>query len=285
MGVPADIVPVVMLGGQVTGLRPFAAEGRPAPLLKIHGGKSIFQLTVLRGQQFGSPPVIVCPVSLRNTVRRQLSEIGVKPAVIIAEPFQRSTAAAAALAAFYLNNKEKLMLVMPSDQMVCDEGVFYEDISNCVPAAKKGVVLLGVKPRCAETSYGYIRQGIVRNGLFSSVSAFYEKPDFKEAQALCRDGHVLWNTGMFLANPSYFLHELQIYAGDIYRCVQRSYFSARVNADTIFPQDSEFDKIPAASVEHAVMEKSTTLTVCHVKIRWGDVGTWKKFLRMKVAGI
>lgn len=282
MGVPHEIVPVILVGGCVTGLRPLAGHSKPPPFLRLHEKRSLFQDAVLRGSLF-SRPVIVCSEKLKNLVRKQLLEIGITPASMIIEPYGKGTAAAVALAAFHLQNQNKIMLVMPSDQIVPEHGVFQKNVLKCLDDAGSGMVLLGVTPQCPETSYGYIRQGVEHRGESSQVSAFYEKPNAIMAQALSSDPHVLWNTGIFMSRPRHYLSELQIYAGDIYRCAQRSYFSARNIGDTVCTQADEFDKIPVMSVECAIMEKSTTLFVYDLQMRWGDVGTWKKFFRLKVA--
>lgn len=282
MGVPHEIVPVILVGGGVTGLRPLAGQHRPPPFLRLYDKRSLFQDAVLRGALF-SKPVIVCSEKLKDPVRKQLMEIGITPAAIIVEPYGKGTAAAVALAAFHIQNQGKIMLVMPSDQIIPDHGIFQKNVMACSEEAGDGLVLLGVEAQYPDVSYGYIRQGVAHRGASSQVSAFYEKPDVKRAQALASDPRVLWNTGIFMARPRHYLSELQIYAGDIYRFAQRSYFAAKNNGDIVYPQAEEFDKMPAMSVECAVMEKSTTLFVYDLKMRWGDVGTWKKFLRLKIA--
>lgn len=283
MGALLEIVPVVLLGGCSTVLRPLSGQSKLSPLLKLRNRRSLFQETVLRGNHFSSP-VIVCPARLVPIVRSQLSEIKVRPEKIIVEPFERGTAAAAALAAFYLKDKEKLMLVMPSDQVIADIDLFQHGVLSCMEGAQTSVVMMGVKAHSPDVSYGYIRQGATRAGGLSQVSAFYEKPHQKKARSLYRDSHVLWNTGVFLTHPNCLLQELQIYAGDIYRGVQRSYFSSRHNSDIVAVQGIEFEKIPAASLEQAMMEKSTSLYVHQADMRWSDVGTWRRFLRMKFVG-
>lgn len=283
MGAFSDVVPVILLGGCSTVLRPLSPHSKLSPLLKVHHRKSLFQEAVLRGAAF-SPPVIVCPASLAPLVRAQLTEIHAKVEKIIVEPFERGTAAASALAAFYLKDKGKLMLVMPSDHMIDDADLFMQGVESCMEGAQVSVVVMGVRAHRPDVSYGYIRQGAERSGGLSQITAFYEKPQQRMARSLYRDSHVLWNTGVFLTHPNSLLQELQIYAGDIYRGAQRSYFSSRHNSDTVTVQGIEFEKVPVSSLEHAIMEKSTSLFVHHADMRWSDVGTWKRFLRLKLVG-
>lgn len=279
---PDDIVPVILAGSGVTGLRPIAGTKRPPPFLRLHARRSFFQDALLRGSLFARP-VIVCQDTLIDLVRKQMEEVGIRPAAIIAEPARMGTAAAVSMASFHLKNKGKLMLVMPSDHVINDHGIFQKNVLSCAQDADRGILMLGTAPAYAESQYDYIRHSAVKLGQSADVLEFHEKPDRKQAGELINDPHMLWNTGIFMARPRHYLDALQIYAGDIYRNAQRAYFAAQNNADTVYPQAEEFAKIRAASVEHVIMKNCEELFVYDLKMRWSDAGTWKRLLRLKIA--
>lgn len=281
---PRDIVPVILAGGAVTGLWPLASASCPPPFLRLDGAHSFFQKTVLRTSMFHAP-IILCQDYHRAIVTKQLSAINVKPHVIITEPCRKGTAAAIALAAFHLKGKGKIMLVMPSDHVLCHAGAFRREVVRAMTGDINGMILFGAPPRYAEKSYGYISYE-AQNGAdetLHKVTAFREKPTDTELHHILSAGNVLWNTGIFLAPPQNYLDALQERAGDIYRASQRAYFSAQNNGDMLYPQAAEFAKMPESSVEEAVFARGAQCDVVRVdNMQWSDAGTWTKFMRAKL---
>lgn len=281
MVAPHDIVPVILAGGRVTGLKPLAGRNRIPPFLRLHAGGSFFQDTIKRTRLF-SKPVVMCREGALAQVQMQLSEIGAQASAIISEPEQKGTAAAIALAAFHLKNQGKRMLVLPADQIIQDHVAFQREMMVCGDLADEGIVLVGSKPNYAEKGYGYIELTDELGGGTYGVKAFHEQP----GRALMRKSHsspqVVWNTGIFISRPRFYLDALQCLQPDLYRSCQRAYYAAEVHGAVIYPQEDEFSKIGYASVDQAIFERHDGFSVYVSEMPWGDAGTWKRFIRLKL---
>src|SRR5207244_12861101 len=80
-----------------------------------------------------------------------------------------------------------------------DEG-FRRALAAAATAAAAGRVLaLGVRPRWAETGYGYLELGEVLDAAtgLQRVVRFVEKPDRVRSEAFLASGRHLWNVGVF----------------------------------------------------------------------------------------
>lgn len=276
------VTPVLLAGGMGTRLKPLTGMNSPKPFLKLLSAKSLFQETVLRSLAFGAP-VIVCHENYLSFVKEQLKAIHVKPRVIILEPEHKGTAAAIALAAFYLKNKGETMLVLPTDHYVEDAENFEDCVDHGIPHAQNAIVALGAVPTRPESGYGYVEYvpHSEQEGVFK-VRNFVEKPDVKKARAFIKQGTYLWYTGMFLSRPKTFLDLVKTHTPDLYKTAERSFYAGNEASSVYTVNTEDFSKIDAVSVDIAIMEKLKNAYVCVLETFWGDVGTWPQILRQKV---
>src|SRR5438874_3732165 len=125
------IYPVILSGGSGTRLWPMSRSLYPKQLLALFGDTSLLQQTVSRiaGKPDFAPPVIVANEEHRFIIAEQLREIGVEPAALLLEPVGRNTAPAAAVAALRIAESDTggLVLVMPSDHAIADQGLSQGD--------------------------------------------------------------------------------------------------------------------------------------------------------------
>ena len=190
-----SIHPVVLSGGSGTRLWPLSREALPKQFLKFHGDHSLLQATILRtiGLPDASAPTILANNEHRFLIAQQLQEIGVVARDIILEPVGRNTAPALAIAALSIvaEDPEGLMLALPSDHLIADGNAFRDEVLAAVPAARAGhLVTFGIRPRWAETGYGYIACGSALPGdvACSAVARFVEKPDVARAERFLAEG-------------------------------------------------------------------------------------------------
>lgn len=277
----ATIHPVVLSGGSGSRLWPLSREHYPKQLLPLIGARTMIQDTALRvaGDGRFADPLVVCGQEHRFLIAQQLQEVGLTPAAIVLEPFGRDTAAAAAVAAIIVADKEPdgLVLLMPADHSIADPAGFKEAVNSAAPAARAGaIVTFGVVPKRPETGYGYIRRGgaLPDHPSVFVVDAFVEKPQREAAEEMVAGGKHLWNSGMFLFAASTLIRELETHTPGILTACRSAVSGGSVDLDFFRLEPSAFAESPATSLDYAVMERTDQAAVLPVDIGWTDVGSW-----------
>jgi mannose-1-phosphate guanylyltransferase/mannose-6-phosphate isomerase len=273
------IYPVVLSGGSGTRLWPLSRAALPKQLLRLRGEHTMIQDTVLRAQMPGTAaPVLICNDGHRFLVAEQMQEIGIKPSAVVLEPVARNTAPAAAVAALITaeQDKEGVVLLLPSDHFVDDVAAFHRAALAGAEAAREGrLVTFGIAPTRAETGYGYIkrRSSALSRGAFD-VEAFVEKPDAQKAEAYLASGDYCWNSGMFAFRADVFLDELAKLQPEILSAAKAAVAAAQRDLDFVRLDLDAFAKAPIISIDYAVMEKTSHAAVVPCEIGWSDVGSW-----------
>lgn len=273
------IVPVILAGGAGSRLWPLSTERRPKPFHRLGGGHSLIQDTIRRldGASLGGPvaPVVICRREHERLLRAQLAEIQAAPAAIVLEPVQRNTAAAAVVAARCVAaiDASALVLLLPTDHAIADPSAFHRLLPAASHHAESHLVVFGVKPERAETSYGYIRCGARIGANTHRIGRFLEKPDAATADGFLRHGNCLWNCGIFLFPPALLLAEMADHRPDILASAD-SAWAAAVWKDDRVRLPASFARCPAASLDVAVMERTRRGIVVGCDIGWRDLGSW-----------
>ncbi len=268
---------VIMAGGKGTRFWPLSRETFPKQFLKIIGEKTLLESTIERLHGVAQPEnmMIITTSNQSELVRWQTKET-ISPDCVIVEPEGRNTAPAIALAAFRIRkeNKDALMLVLPSDHHITRLAAFEAAISEAVAGAAAGnLVTFGIVPDRPETGYGYIKSGkTVRKNLFR-VESFVEKPDARHARVFLKDKSYLWNSGIFVFKAQTMINELKKYMPDLYKAF--SGIEKQLGTD----QESAalknvYSRIKADSIDYGVLEKSKKVFVVRSDFGWSDVGSW-----------
>lgn len=276
------ITPVILSGGSGTRLWPVSRELNPKQFLDFFGKYSLFQQTVLRVKSRGfESPIVVCNNEHRFTAAEEIQKIKAEAKAIIIEPCARNTAPAIAIAALKMitsDQKNDVMLVMPSDHIIRNDKKFISQVKEHFDAAQAGhLITFGIKPDKVETGYGYIKKSAAIENFSDifSVEKFIEKPDQKTAEKFCADEDYLWNSGIFMFRASAYLEALQKYYNQIFIACIGAHNKARQDLDfTRLPQE-EFEQCANISIDYAVMEKSEKVAVVPVDVGWSDVGSWQ----------
>lgn len=273
------IRPAILCGGAGTRLWPLSRQLQPKQLLALAGGQSLLQQTAARlsGEQF-APAVVVSGEDQRFFIKRQLEETGTEVEAILLEPRGRNTAAAAALAAAWLDStgRNELMLLVPSDHVIGDRQAFLDAIAIATPYAEQGaIVTFGAKPTEANTQYGYIEAADEKlSDGASPIARFHEKPDAARAAGYVASGRFYWNCGIFLARASTLLGEMRQLLPDSLDAIARSVDGAARDGLFVRPAADSFSEAENISIDHAIMEKTSRGVVVPVQMAWSDVGSW-----------
>jgi mannose-1-phosphate guanylyltransferase/mannose-6-phosphate isomerase len=251
----------------------------PKQFLTLNGDQSLFQATLSRlaGIQDGPlTPIVVSNEDHRFLVAEQCRALGIKPQAILLEPIGRNTAPAiaAAVVKALATGRDELLLVLPADHVFDDLDALHKAFEAGTPAARDGrIVTFGIVPNKAETGYGYIRVA-EKSEEIQAVQAFVEKPDLATAEQYLADGRYYWNSGMFLFQASSMLAQLEEHAPLVLDAVQAALKNAKEDLDFTRLDTMAFATAENISIDYAVMERSSQVSVVPLDAGWNDVGSW-----------
>ena len=282
-----DIRAVVLAGGSGTRFWPLGREGRPKQFLPITGREPMLVQTVRRVRPLVPEKkfVVVADAARARAARRLLPRLP-KSAFLI-EPQARNTGPALMLATarVWLEDPEAVVAVLPADHLVRDEARFRRVLAAGAEAAAREPVLVtfGIPPTHPATGFGYIRHDRTRGKRIAGTSfypvlAFKEKPGPALAEKYLAAGDHAWNSGMFLWRAGVFAAKLEAFAPELVPAwngllkALRSGSAARLAA--------AFARVPALSIDYALMEKAGGVIVADGDFGWSDVGAWSTLLEI-----
>lgn len=227
----------------------------------------------------GGPAVIVTNADHAFLVSRQLDEIGVGvgDCRLIVEPVARGTAPAAALAVLDVaaETPDAVVLIAPSDHLILKIEAFEQSVAAAARLAQQGhISTIGVTATAPETGYGYIMRGERLGDDGYKVESFVEKPAKARAETLIASGRVDWNSGIFVAQASTLLSEMERHAPEMLTAARAAMSAARHTESAILPDLDSFEGCPANSIDYAVMEKTERAAVVPGDLGWSDLGSW-----------
>ena len=260
----------------------------------------MLQSTALRLRGFAaeatSAPIVVCNDSHRFVTRRQLQEIGIVDAQLIAEPVGRNTAPALTLAALLAAERttsvDPVLLVMPADHAIPDLASFHAALAVALRAtqahsggetAGDAIVTFGIVPVEPATGYGYLRIGgtSAYDPSAFALDRFVEKPTLEVAREYVDSKEYLWNSGLFVVRASVWLRAMESFEPGILVACKSALASAKKVGDDLLPEAAVFAACPSNSIDYAVMEKLAAHpevgihgAVVPLSAGWSDIGSW-----------
>ena len=274
------LIPIILCGGVGSRLWPVSRESHPKPFIRLADGQSLLQKTFLRAAQLSGVEEILVATNRdlffktedefreTNTTQRAIS--------FILEPFGRNTAAAIAAAALQIaqtHGDEALMLVLPADHLISDQVAFSAAVTEAAALAQQGkLVTFGIQPEGPETGYGYIEaEG-------HNVLNFVEKPSLEKAKEYVSSGRFFWNSGMFCFTAGSLIREMEQHCPDILlatkTCIEQSRLATGKGFSQLELDSDSFKLVPDNSIDYAVIEKSSQVSVVPCRIGWSDIGSW-----------
>ncbi|POZ60799.1 mannose-1-phosphate guanylyltransferase/mannose-6-phosphate isomerase [Chromobacterium alticapitis] len=283
-----NVTPVILCGGSGTRLWPLSRIGLPKQFLCLTGNESLFQQAAQRLCRLSNIDIQVAPLFIvtgeehRFLAVEQLREIDVALGSALLEPVGRNTAPALTMAALATmeGGQDSILVVTPSDQTVADSTAFTAATQAAIQEAADGtIVILGVSPDRPESGYGYIqidKSDAVNHAAI--VKRFVEKPDEATAKAYLEEGGYFWNAGMFVLKASTWLRALERFRPDILESTRAAWNARSTDALFVRPGKTEFDAIPAESVDYAAMEhcpgSDLPIKMIPLDAGWNDLGAW-----------
>ncbi len=280
-GAGIDLRAVILAGGRGTRFWPLGRANRPKQFLPIAGRKPMIVETVDRVRPLVPMERILMVADAAQTRSLRRLFPGMTAANFVVEPLARNTAPSLMLATarVWLDNPEAVVAVLPADQLIREPEKFLVKLGAAAAfaAADPSIVTFGIRPTYPATGYGYIhfsKNHPRRMGrqVFYPARAFREKPGLGLARRFLASGAYAWNSGMFIWRADVFVRKLEAYAPDLLPFWKRM-VEALEKKDTKMLAGA-FEKIPAISIDYALMEKARGVVVCPGDFGWSDVGAW-----------
>ena len=277
------ITPVLLCGGSGTRLWPLSRKSYPKQFVPLMGEETLFQASAKRlsGQGEGlsfTSPMVLTNADFRFIVTEQLQAVGIDPGPILIEPEGRNTAPAILAAALHAaaNDPEAILLVAPSDHVVPDAEAFHAAVARGLEALGKGdLVTFGITPTHPETAYGYLElAGRPEGGALVALSRFVEKPDAVRAAEMVEAGTFLWNAGIFLFRAKDVVDAFETHAPQLMGPVRASLEEAQADLGFLRLAPGPWAGAEDISIDYAVMEKASNLSVVPFDSAWSDLGGW-----------
>ena len=272
------LIPIILSGGAGTRLWPLSWGDHPKQFLPLVSERTLIQETLLRvkGLKLGSP-IVSCGEGHRFMVAQQIGEISETKPVILLEPMAKNTAPAiaAACCAAMKQDKDAVVVVLPSDHVIADVEAFQKAVQVAAVNAEKGyLVTFGIVPTFPSTGYGHVKAAGKETDGAWTLERFVEKPCLEKAQEYLASGEYAWNSGMFVFKAETFLEELKVHSPEMADLSIEAFEKAAVETDFIRLDKEAFGKIKGDSIDYAVMEKTTKGRVVKLNAGWDDVGSW-----------
>ncbi len=273
------VYPLIICGGNGTRLWPVSRTQSPKQFQKVGeaDSRTFFQSAVERHRGEGyEAPIIVSALRHRDTIASQLAEIGVQ-ADVIHEPMGRNTGPAVLAAAFAVlaRDPQALMVVVPADHVI-DGDINSTIMAMRAPAVGGKIITFGIKPRYAETGFGYITDGgpdFDFPGL-RTVERFVEKPPTRKARLLVESNIAYWASGISMFSAATIIAEYRKFDPATTAVVERAVAEGVRAADGLELNADLFGTAVAAPTESMVFEKTTRIALAPLDVNWSDVGSW-----------
>jgi mannose-1-phosphate guanylyltransferase len=202
---------------------------------------------------------------------------------ILGEPMGRNSAPAIAWAAATIarQDPQAIMAAFSADAVITQVEALRQTLHLAYELAEQGhMVTLGIKPSTPETGYGYIRfaEAISEGYGYEAFRAerFVEKPNLVTAQSYLRDGHYVWNSGMFIWKVETILAELRQHLPELMRKIDLI-VDAMNTPQASSTLDELWPTLQAISIDYGVLEKTRNLVVIPADLGWNDVGNWEQY--------
>ena len=274
------VYPLIICGGKGSRMWPISRTQSPKQFQKIGGPQSVtfFQAAVSRHRgALYHDPCIVTGTHLRGMVAQQLREIQSAATFTLCEPVGRNTGPAVLAAAYKIlqQDPDAVFVVVPADHVI--EGNLDTVIASCLSAAEAGhVITFGVKPRYAETGFGYITDGgpIEHMDTVRKVGKFVEKPPRDVAENLISGGGAFWASGISMFRADTIISEYETQDPKTATSVRASLDLADHQPEALYLDEEQFSQARSQPTESAVFENTDKIVLAPLDVEWNDVGSW-----------
>lgn len=283
---------VILAGGSGQRLWPLSTKKCPKHLVTFIDNKSLLEQTIERISGNTS-------ISLKDTVSENQKTLDYKIWIltnqeqlalvenhiqhlqlknsnitVVAEPTARNTAPAILWMCEKINklDNDATIIILPADHFIPEKEIFNKTVEQAVTFAQNNasIITFGIIPTNPATGYGYIQADTsVCQNIFSVIK-FHEKPDLIKANQYINQPNMFWNAGIFIGKVSTFLNEFKTHSKKLFDDMQ-DYLNGTI----------PYDALENISIDYAIMERSSNISLIPATFEWHDVGNLAVFLSLK----
>jgi mannose-1-phosphate guanylyltransferase len=220
---------VILAGGDGSRLksltRAITGDERPKQFCPILNNETLLDVTRKRVELKFETENVFYSLTQKHEFYYKMLLNRVKKSNLVVQPENKGTAPAIlySLMRIATQNPQATVAFFPSDHYFSDDAALMNQVERAfetVERQEKSIVLLGIEPEKAETSYGWIEPHETlfadMEGSISQVKCFWEKPTFESALYLLQKG-CLWNSFVMVGKVSTFLEVIKRELPDLYR--------------------------------------------------------------------
>lgn len=273
---------VILAGGKGERFWPLSTSRKPKQLLSLVGGKPLLAQAVDRLHGLIPPSHIFVVTNKDLVVATHKAAPSVPIKNILGEPFGRDTAAAIAVGAALVKNRnpDGVFCVLTADHVIDDIPLFRRTLKACLKLAQRERVLItiGIKPRSPNTGYGYIEtenrnRNMVDGICFCRARQFVEKPNIRKAKKYFEAGNFYWNSGMFAWSVATMEEAFRKHRPALFDLMNKL---INVAGKPEFDEELRkgYEPLEKISIDFALMEKADHIVMARGVFPWDDVGSW-----------
>jgi mannose-1-phosphate guanylyltransferase len=287
----ADRFAVILAGGDGSRLksltRAIAGDERPKQFCPILNDESLLDVTRRRVSLRIAPENTFFSLTAKHERFYDALLAGVSKRQLTIQPENKGTAPAILYSLLQLAkiNPQATVAFFPSDHYFSDDAAFMNNVEaafGAVALNPNSLVLLGIEPESAETSYGWIEPQETFFGnlakAVSQVKRFWEKPSPEAAKHLMTKG-CLWNSFVMVGKVETFLALIEKQLPALYKMFAASSVTFGTAAEKATVR-ALYAWINETNFSSEVLEKATAeLYVLRVSdVVWSDWGEPQRVL-------
>lgn len=282
---------VILAGGEGSRLKnltkAIAGDERPKQFCPILHDETLLDVTRKRSALKIAPENTFYSLTRHHEKFYKPLLADVLPTNLIVQPENKGTAPAILYSLLRLAEiaPQAEVAFFPSDHYLSNDKAFMKNVETAFDAVETkpdSIVLLGIEPEHAETSYGWIESRETLAGDLSKtvnrVKRFWEKPSSASADYLLAKG-CLWNSFVMVGKVRTFLNLIKKNLPDLYR-IFAALSPAFGTPAEIRMMQTLYDRITETNFSSEVLEKAIDeLYVLRVSdVIWSDLGEPERVL-------
>ena len=274
---------VILAGGDGSRLRPLsrliAGDDRPKQFCPILGDETLLDRTRRRAALSVAAENTFFSLTAKHEQYYDRALWNVAPAHKLVQPANKGTAPALLYSLLRIaeSDPDATVAFFPSDHFFTDDAAFMANVDAAFAAVEMlegSVVLLGIEPEKAETSYCWIEPvDSLFGGLPGSVSGvkrFWEKPQARDARRLLTSGG-LWNSFVMIGKIESFFELFREHLPVMFRMFTAALSTSGTRGGAV---RSLYEWIEETNFSSRVLERAADrLFVKRVAgVGWSDLG-------------